>query len=44
MLSKAYYGFAMKNAKDEVKKKAKYITTKDNVHNGVIYELKQIIK
>ena len=44
MLSKANYGFAMKNAKDEVKKKAKYITTKDNIHNGVIHELKQIIK
>ena len=44
MISKANYGFAMKNAADNIKKKAKYITTKDNDNDGVIFELKKILK
>lgn len=44
MISKANYGFAMINAADNIKKKAKYITTKDNDNDGVIFELKKILK
>ncbi|MGM9858266.1 MAG: Cof-type HAD-IIB family hydrolase [Bacilli bacterium] len=44
MISKANYGYAMVNAPEDIKSKAKYITTKDNDHDGVIIELKKIIK
>ena len=46
-----YAGYGKSDAKTllgaqlyQSEKKAKYITKKDNVHNGVIHELKQIIK
>lgn len=38
----AKYGFAMKNAEDDLKKHAKYITEFDNNENGIIMELKKI--
>lgn len=44
MLGVANYGVAMINAKDEVKIKAKYVTTKDHNHDGVIDFLKNMSK
>ena len=42
MLEKANYGVAMINAKDDVKRKAKYVTKKDHNNNGVVDFLKNM--
>lgn len=44
MIEEAYYGVAMINGKDDVKKRANMITKKDNDHNGVIKHIKYIMK
>ena len=44
MLEVANYGVAMVNARNEVKLKARYITRKDNNHNGVVDFLKNMSK
>lgn len=44
MLKGVNYGFSMINAQEEVKKSAKYITTDDYNHNGVIKEIKKFLK
>lgn len=42
LINSTFKGFAMKNGHDNLLKKAKYITSFDNNHNGVIKELKKI--
>ncbi|MFA7193132.1 MAG: Cof-type HAD-IIB family hydrolase [Bacilli bacterium] len=44
MLKWAKIGVAMKNATAELKSYADYVTTKDNNHNGIYFELKDIFK
>lgn len=44
MLSKAKYGFAMKNAEDDLKSHVQFVTEYDNDHDGIIHELNKIIK
>lgn len=44
MIKWAHHGVAMKNAVDEVKKAADYITEDDNNHDGIIATLKSIIE
>lgn len=44
MCEKCFNGVAMINGNDEIKAKSKYITKKDNNHNGVIHFLKYFLK
>ncbi|MGI6714093.1 MAG: Cof-type HAD-IIB family hydrolase [Bacilli bacterium] len=44
MLSRAHYGFAMKNANLVTKKHAAYYTCRDNNHDGIIFELAKLLK
>ena len=44
MINAAYYGYAMKNGVEALKKEAKYVTEYDNDHNGVIRVIKNILK
>lgn len=44
MLQWAHIGVAMKNASDELKEHADYVTQKDNDHNGIYFALKDIFK
>jgi Cof subfamily protein (haloacid dehalogenase superfamily) len=44
MIKWAKIGVAMKNASEELKSHAKYITKYDNNHNGIYFALKSILK
>ena len=44
MIKEAYYGVCMINGVLELKKIANVITKKDNNHNGVVTEIKRILK
>lgn len=44
MLEVAGYSIAMSNSKDFVKEHAKYISLRDNNHNGIYYTVKALLK
>lgn len=44
MIQWAHIGVAMKNASEQLKEHADYITKKDNNHNGIYFALKDIFK
>lgn len=44
MIEWAHIGVAMKNASQELKDHAKYVTKKDNNHNGIYFALKEIFR
>lgn len=43
MMESAYYSYAMENAHEDLKKVSRFITSKSNDEDGVIYEIKNLI-